>query len=45
MLVSAKFHIPETITGLIGAALIGLSLWWSIRHNKKHPEAANLPHG
>jgi len=35
MLLSAKFHIPETITGLIGAALIGISLWWSILHNRK----------
>ncbi|GAA0278003.1 DUF475 domain-containing protein [Alteraurantiacibacter aestuarii] len=35
MLLSAKFHIPETITGLIGAALIGLSLLWSIRHQKR----------
>lgn len=35
MLVSAVFHIPETFTGLIGATLIGLSLWWSIRHNRK----------
>ena len=35
MLVSAKVHIPETITGLIGAILIGLSLWWSIRHNRR----------
>ncbi|AZI37424.1 hypothetical protein NT2_01_00740 [Caenibius tardaugens NBRC 16725] len=35
MLLSAKFHIPETITGLIGAALIGISLWWSIRANRK----------
>lgn len=34
MLLSAKFHIPETITGLIGAILIGLSLWWSVRHNR-----------
>ena len=34
MLLSARFHIPETITGLIGAVLIGLSLWWSIRHNR-----------
>ena len=34
MLASAVFHIPETITGLIGATLIGLSLWWSIRHNR-----------
>ncbi|WP_284125255.1 DUF475 domain-containing protein [Parerythrobacter aestuarii] len=36
MLISAKVHIPETVTGLIGAMLIGLSLWWSIRHNRQH---------
>ncbi len=35
MLVSARWHIPETITGLIGAVLIGLSLWWSVRHNRR----------
>lgn len=35
MLLSARWHIPETITGLIGAILIGLSLWWSIRHNRR----------
>jgi hypothetical protein len=35
MLMTAVFHIPETITGLIGASLIGLSLWWSIRHNRR----------
>lgn len=35
MLVSAKFHIPETITGLIGAILIGLSFWWSLRQNRR----------
>ena len=29
-------HIPEVFTGLIGAALIGLSLWSSISYNKKH---------
>jgi len=44
MLLSAKYHIPETITGLIGAGLIGLSLFWSIRHNRKEkpitPESA-----
>ncbi|WP_298291103.1 DUF475 domain-containing protein [Novosphingobium sp.] len=39
MLLSAKFHIPETITGLIGAALIGISLWWSVRHKRLHPDA------
>ncbi|MFA7596812.1 MAG: DUF475 domain-containing protein [Novosphingobium sp.] len=37
MLLSARFHIPETITGLIGATLIGISLWWSVRHNRKAP--------
>ncbi|QEA17580.1 DUF475 domain-containing protein [Novosphingobium ginsenosidimutans] len=38
MLLSARFHIPETVTGLIGAVLIGLSLWWSIRHNRRNPD-------
>ncbi|WP_426127358.1 DUF475 domain-containing protein [Pararhizobium sp. PWRC1-1] len=28
-------HIPEVITGLGGAGLIGLSLWSSIRHNRR----------
>jgi hypothetical protein len=40
MLLSAVFHIPETITGLIGATLIGLSLWWSVRHNRRNPTEA-----
>ncbi|MBX7540362.1 DUF475 domain-containing protein [Qipengyuania sphaerica] len=40
MLLSARWHIPETITGLIGAVLIGLSFWWSVRHNRRHPEDA-----
>ena len=31
-------HIPEVFTGLIGAALIALSLMSSIRWNKKNPE-------
>ncbi|MFA9200675.1 MAG: DUF475 domain-containing protein [Cypionkella sp.] len=39
MLLSARWHIPETITGLLGAILIGLSLWWSVRFNRRHPEA------
>ena len=34
MLLSARFHISEAITGLIGAVLIALSLWWSVRHNR-----------
>ncbi|MEL7686027.1 DUF475 domain-containing protein [Citromicrobium bathyomarinum] len=36
MLLSAQFHIPETITGLIGAVLIGISLLWSMRYNRRH---------
>jgi len=39
MLISAKYEVPETVTGLIGAVLIGLSLWWSIRHKRKYPDA------
>lgn len=38
MLISAKVPIPETVTGLIGAVLIGLSLWWSIRHKRRLPD-------
>jgi hypothetical protein len=38
MLASSRYHVPETVTGLIGAVLIGASLWWSIRHNRLHPE-------
>lgn len=41
MLLSARFEIPETITGLIGALLIGLSLWWSVRHNRLNPDDTN----
>ena len=45
MLLSAKYHINETITGLIGATLIGFSLAWSIRHNRAHRQttAENAP--
>jgi len=38
MLFGAVAHVPEVITGLIGAAMIGLSLWWSIRHKRRNPE-------
>ena len=34
MLLGAVHHVPEAFTGLIGAVLIGLSLWWSIRQNR-----------
>ena len=38
MLLSARFHIPETFTGVIGAVLIGASLAWSVRYKRRHPE-------
>ncbi|HEX8222438.1 MAG TPA: DUF475 domain-containing protein [Allosphingosinicella sp.] len=37
MLLSARFHIPEVITGLIGALLIGFALYASVRHNRSNP--------
>ena len=40
MLLSARFHISEAITGLIGATLIGISLWWSIRHRDRDTGAS-----
>lgn len=39
MLLSARFAIPETITGLIGAVLIAASLAWSVRYRRRHPDA------
>ncbi|PYE40459.1 hypothetical protein DFI02_11622 [Rhizobium sp. PP-F2F-G20b] len=41
MYVQTITHIPEVITGLGGAALIGLALWSSIRWNKTNPEGAH----
>lgn len=35
MLLSMKFHIPELVTGLIGVAFIGLSLFNSIQYRKR----------
>ena len=40
MLVSARFAVPEAVTGLIGAVLIAASLAWSVRYRKRHPEHA-----
>jgi hypothetical protein len=39
MFAQTIWHIPEMITGLLGAGFIGLSLWASIRHNR-HEKAA-----
>lgn len=35
MLASARYEVPQTITGLIGAVLIAASLLWSVRRNRK----------
>jgi hypothetical protein len=35
MYVQTLYHIPEVITGLGGAALIGISLWSSIKYNRE----------
>jgi len=35
MLISITHHIPEVVTGLIGAVLIGLSVYSSIRYKKQ----------
>ena len=35
-------HIPEVITGLGGATLIGISLWSSIRHNRRAEAKAQV---
>ena len=39
MLASVRFEIPDSVTGLIGAVLIGLSLWRSVAYNRRHPSA------
>ena len=38
MLISMSHEIPEVVTGLVGAVLIGLSVYSSIRYKKKHAE-------
>ncbi|WP_323040307.1 DUF475 domain-containing protein [Gemmobacter sp.] len=40
MYVQTLTHIPEVITGLGGAALIGISLWSSIRWNRTNGDEA-----
>lgn len=37
MLFDVFIHIPEAVTGLIGAVFIGLSFWSSVRYNHRHP--------
>ncbi|WP_301750740.1 DUF475 domain-containing protein [uncultured Erythrobacter sp.] len=41
MYINTFAHIPEVVTGLIGAVLIGLAFWSSVRWNRANPEGAN----
>ena len=44
MYINTFAHIPEVITGLIGACLIGLAFWASVRMNRRErAEAATQP--
>jgi hypothetical protein len=36
MFAQTIWHIPEMVTGLLGASFIGLALFSSTRHNKRH---------
>jgi len=38
MLASARIEVPETVTGLIGAVLIGAALWSSTRNSRADPK-------
>lgn len=42
MLVGARYHVPEVVTGLAGATLIAISFLWSLRYNKKNPDEAHI---
>ncbi|MBC7493096.1 MAG: DUF475 domain-containing protein [Novosphingobium sp.] len=44
MLVSARYEVPEVITGLIGALVIGLSLVWSVRYRRRNGVEAPTVH-
>lgn len=39
MFLQAVMHIPEVVTGLIGAAFIGVAFWNSVQYNRRSSEA------
>ena len=43
MFASVRYHVPEVVTGLIGAVLIGLAFWSSVRWNRAHRDADEPP--
>jgi hypothetical protein len=42
MMLGTLRHVPELVTGLVGAGFIGLSLWSSIRFDRSRRRAARL---
>src|SRR5690606_35736366 len=40
MFAQSLVHVPEVVTGLFGASLIGVALWSSIRWNRLNPAGA-----
>jgi hypothetical protein len=38
MLLSIRVETPEIVTGLLGAGIIGLALFASVRHKRRFPE-------
>ncbi len=44
MFVKTVAHVPEAVTGLIGAAFIGASFWHSRRYNQRATNAAAAGH-
>jgi len=43
MLVGTVADVPDAVTGLIGAAFIGLSLWSSVRYNRAQASGMGRP--
>ncbi len=39
MFAQSLWHIPEMVTGLLGAGFIGVSFWSSVRHNRSSQKA------
>jgi uncharacterized protein len=42
MLASARYHIPELFSGLVGVAFVGAALWASVAHKRQEVAAATL---
>jgi hypothetical protein len=37
MFLKTIMHVPEVVTGLIGAGFIGWAFWSSVSYNRRHP--------